>query len=107
MKTNLFADSQCKVASIDTSQLEAHFKFYRLFMKGKFDVCLLQRLKKSWFSQIVTHVNACNFTVCQLTIRWQTIQASVSVACHSVQLAIDPAMFKKQTTGTKSLLPYH
>ena len=37
-------NSQCvyhKVVSINTSRLEAHFRFYRLFMKGKFDVYLL------------------------------------------------------------------
>ena len=35
-----------KVASINMSWLEAHFMFYKLFLKGKFDVYLLQPFKK-------------------------------------------------------------
>ena len=37
-----------KVASINMSWLEAHFMFYKLFLKGKFDVYLLQPFKKKW-----------------------------------------------------------
>ena len=33
---NIPHSNYCKVASINTSQLEAHLKFYRLIMKGKF-----------------------------------------------------------------------
>ena len=35
-----------KVARINMSWLEAHFMFYKLFLKGKFDVYLLQPFKK-------------------------------------------------------------
>ena len=39
-----------KVASINMSGLEAHFIFYKLFMKGKFDVYLLRPFKKKLIS---------------------------------------------------------
>ena len=39
-----------KVASINMSGLEAHFVFYKLFMKGKFDVYLLRPFKKKLIS---------------------------------------------------------
>ena len=34
----------CKVVNINTPQLQARFRFYRLFMKEKFDVCLREIL---------------------------------------------------------------
>ena len=39
-----------KVTSTNTSQLEAHFRFYRLFMKGKFDVYFHRTFKKKSIS---------------------------------------------------------
>ena len=39
-----------KVASVNMSKSEAHFRFYRLLMKGKFDVYLLLPFKKKMSS---------------------------------------------------------
>ena len=44
-----------KVAIINTSWLEAHFRVYRLFMKEKFDVYL--PFKKKLICLLVTHVS--------------------------------------------------
>ena len=42
----------CKVASTSISRLEAHAGFFRLSMKGKFDVYLLQPFVKKLISII-------------------------------------------------------
>jgi hypothetical protein len=52
-----------RVASINTSWLEACFRFYRLFMKKKFDDYLLWPFKKKVIYYLVTLVISCNFTV--------------------------------------------
>ena len=47
LKKSIISDCKYrKVASINASWLEARFRFYRLFMKEKFDVYLLWPLKK-------------------------------------------------------------
>ena len=56
-----------KVASkhINTSRLEAHLRFYKLLMKGKFDVYFMQKGKVDFLilisSKVVTSINAHDF----------------------------------------------
>ena len=56
-------NAYCKVASINTSCLEAPFTVYRLLMKGTFNVYLLYPLKKNLISKFVTHINFYDFRV--------------------------------------------
>ena len=51
----------CKVASSRLSRLVAHFRIFRLFLKGKFDAYVLWPLAKRVQNWIVN--TACNFTV--------------------------------------------
>ena len=52
-----------KVASSNTSRLEAHAGFFRLLMKGIFDPYVLCHFDKKFISKLVTRVRTCDYTV--------------------------------------------
>ena len=49
-KPNLLKEAYRKVASSNTSHLEAHAGFFRLLMKGIFDPYVLWPFDKKWIS---------------------------------------------------------
>ena len=53
----------CKVASSNTSRLEAHAGFFRLLMKGIFDPYIMWPLHKKLISQLVMSVRTRDYTV--------------------------------------------
>ena len=52
-----------KVASSNTSRLEAHAGFFQLLMKGIFDPYVLWTFDKKLISWLVMRVRTCNFSV--------------------------------------------
>ena len=63
-----FLDNYRKVASSNTSSLEAHAGFFRWLMKRIFDPYLLSPFDKKLISSLVTLVRTCNYTVYDLLI---------------------------------------
>ena len=55
--------SYLKVASSNTSRLEAHAGFFRLLMKGIFDPYLLRPFDKKLISQLVTRIRTHDYMV--------------------------------------------
>ena len=53
----------CKVASSNTSHLEAHAGFFRLLMKGIFNLYVLWYFDKKLISELVTRVRTRDYTV--------------------------------------------
>ena len=53
----------CKVASSNTTRLEAHAGFFRLLMKGIFDPYVLWPFDKKLISKLVMSVKTRNYTV--------------------------------------------
>ena len=60
-----------KVASSRLSWLVAHSRIFRLFMKGKFDACVLWPFIKRVQNWIVDQSSACDFTVLQHLVIFQ------------------------------------
>ena len=52
-----------KIASSNTSRLEAHAGFFRLLKKGIFDPYVLSPFDKKLISKLVTHVRARDYMV--------------------------------------------
>ena len=52
-----------KIASSNTSRLEAHVGFFRLLMKGIFGPYVLWPFDKMLIFQLVTHIRTCDYTV--------------------------------------------
>ena len=55
-------NSYCKVASSNTSRLEAHAGFFRLLMKGIFDPYVLWPFDKKLISLLVMRIRTRNYT---------------------------------------------
>ena len=74
---NLFNHSWYrKIASSNTSHLEAHASFFRLLMKGIFDPYVLWPFDKKLISKLVTRVRTHDYTVCDIIVSSNWIRCS-------------------------------
>ena len=77
-----------KVASSNTSHLEAHVGSFRLHMKGIFDPYVLLPYDKKLISELLIHVRTRNYMVCKFG-KISDKQSAIHILAYLVKQSFD------------------